>query len=496
MTRLDFECRFESDIVLHASSNTEGKIEKLDYIPGSNFLGMVAREYSSFGEGAFDLFHSGKVRFGDAHVVVDGKSTFHVPFSFQAPKGTKLKQAIVSQKLILHHFYDYNDSANRTTQIQQLRQGFINEDGTVANLEHNYAQKSAYNKKKRRSEDGTMFGYYALPAETLWRFSVKFDDMSSHVEKIIELLESSKRLGKSKSSQYGRVNIKHIKTVEDADGLQGIFESVDGYLYLYANSRLALTDANGINSYIPDLASFGFQDSDDVSIDWEKSQIRTGRYTPYVGARQNFDPERLVIGKGSVFAIKVKGKFDKLHLQNSIKKGIGLYLSEGHGEIIVNPPWLLGSGAIFANHNNTSMQPPMVTGSDNDLNSWLTQQREAKQQEAALLSDVLEFITLNNVAKKKSQWGKIRSLCSQSQDSNALYDNLFNEDTTKPIGLGFLRHGKALDKWKKSGKLITNLENKKNQCDENGMDYRKFVKLLSIFAPKQDDEREENNVES
>ena len=83
MKRLNFEVEFLSDIVLQGSSNSEGNVEALDFIPGSNFLGMVAGagNYENF-EKPFDIFHSGKVRFGDAHILNEGQTTYKMPLSF------------------------------------------------------------------------------------------------------------------------------------------------------------------------------------------------------------------------------------------------------------------------------------------------------------------------------------------------------------------------------------------------------------------------------
>lgn len=44
MRTINFKVTFLSDIVLNASSNTEGNIETLDYITGASFLGMVAKK--------------------------------------------------------------------------------------------------------------------------------------------------------------------------------------------------------------------------------------------------------------------------------------------------------------------------------------------------------------------------------------------------------------------------------------------------------------------
>ena len=83
--KLDFKVTFLSDIVLQSSSNTEGKIDNLDFISGSSFLGIVAKNYDSF-ENPFEVFHSGKVRFGEATPFSNNQSTYKVPFCFFTPK--------------------------------------------------------------------------------------------------------------------------------------------------------------------------------------------------------------------------------------------------------------------------------------------------------------------------------------------------------------------------------------------------------------------------
>ena len=85
MRTINFKVTFLSDIVLNASSNTEGNIETLDYITGASFLGMVAKNYDDF-ENPFDIFHSSKVRFGGATPLFENKPTYKAPFCFFAPK--------------------------------------------------------------------------------------------------------------------------------------------------------------------------------------------------------------------------------------------------------------------------------------------------------------------------------------------------------------------------------------------------------------------------
>jgi len=495
MIRLDFICTFQSDIVLHASSNTEGKIEKLDYIPGSNFLGMVARDYAGFGADAFDVFHSGEVCFGDGHIMAEGEPTYHVPFSFQAYKGESFEKARDANELFVHHFLkqtDFEAATAKGTQYKQQRVGFFTASGKYAKLEHSYKQKSAYDKHKRRSKDSTMFGYHALPSESRWAFSVTIGDhMEKHTGKIKELLLGKKRLGKSKSAEYGLVEIKENTqaTVDATDTMeaQTIPNITDKkYLYLYAKSRLVLTDENGINSYTPSKESLGFLGTDDIQIDWNKSQIRTSRYTPYVGARRNFDPERLVIDKGSVIVVDVSKGYDVTSFAQQIQKPIGLYISEGHGEVMVNPIWLLSKEVKFtdvcidASDDENDTTAPKY---ENDTNTWLASQRASKDTEAKLLSNVFAFINNkeNNVTDKKAQWGQIRSRCRQAKDSAVLYALLFEDDKA------FLTHGRALKKW--DSRLIENIKTKR---EELGDDYKQFMTLLSIYAPKEDDKKSSN----
>jgi len=488
MIRLNFICEFKSDIVLHSSSNTEGKVDRFDYIAGSNFLGMVAREYPSFGADAFDVFHSGAVRFGDGHILNNKKQTFHIPFSWFAPKGLSFQEAKDENELFNEYFltkekYDKFIADNK--QLKQQRAGFITYDGHLVKPKHNYRQKSAYDKKNRRSLDKSMFGYYALPKGTKWLFSVEMDS-DTYRDKIIDILKNSNRLGKSRSAEYGHIKISYLKEEIDNIKVESNPISIENkhYIFLYAYSRLALTNG-GINSYQFDLDSLKLDTS--AKIAWDKSHIRTSRYTPYVSARDNRDPERLIIDKGSVIAIEVDSSFDVSKYSQNISRGVGLYLSEGHGKVIVNPTFLITENPIFEdsvsslNIKNSSLEYGVI-------NSWLEKQQEDEEQNYELLKSVKKFIKDNTkyIKNKKAQWGQIRSMCNAFVDSDKLYDELFSEDIVNNHKKGFLLHGLAEKKWDK--KLIDAL---KAEYDET-KEYHSFIKLLSIYAPKVDDKGESN----
>jgi len=486
MIKLNFICKFKSDIVLHSSSNTEGKIDRFDYIAGSNFLGMVARYYTDFGIDAFEVFHSGAVRFGDGHIMKGDKETFHIPLSWFAPKGYRLEKAFDNKELFNKHFLtkdEYDNFIKDSKQLKQQRVGFITTNGELAKVKHNYRQKSAYDKNNRRSKDSQMFGYYSLPKGTKWAFSVEMDS-DKYKEKIIEILKSSKRLGKSRSAEYGRVKITYIgedSKNSTAQTIKSIKIDNKHYIFLYAKSRLALT-SKGINSYKFDIESLGLGNNKEEIV-WDKSQIRTSRYTPYVAIRDNRDPERLIIDKGSVIAIKVKSDFDMEAYSKKVERGLGLYLSEGHGKVVINPTFLTDKQPTFSKSKEESSQTSNATFKEGAIANWLKEQQKKESKNYELLKSVKEFMQQpkNNIKNKKSQWGQIRSLCSANITSQALYDALFSEEIVNNHKKGFLLHGKAKDKW--SSSLIEALKEKYKE----DIDYHAFIKLLSIYAPKEDD---------
>jgi hypothetical protein len=131
MRQRDFKVTFLSDIVLHGSSNSEGNIETLDFITGSSFLGMVAKNYDEFAKtfDTFDIFHSGKVRFGEATPYFENKTTYKVPFCFFAPKLDSDKKEVRN-----NHFIDYDNQAELDKQYKQIRSGYITSNFDYINL--------------------------------------------------------------------------------------------------------------------------------------------------------------------------------------------------------------------------------------------------------------------------------------------------------------------------------------------------------------------------
>lgn len=446
MKALVYQVEFLSDIVLPATSNTEGNIERLDFIPGSNFLGIVAQYYEKF-ENSFDIFHSGKVKFGDATLLKDGKPTYKMPLSYFHKKldGTTLYN---------HHLLN-TEEFQSLGQLKQKRSGYITSNNEWVEIEYSYSQKSAYDTSKRRSKEGAMFGYSAIKRGTRWQFVIRYDDTISQQDEdtLKESIVGTKGLGKSKSAQYGLVKISLEGEEESIEDIQA------NRLILYAKSRIALVDKEGNPTL--DL-KYLFDGLETKNIDYSKCQLKTSTFTPYNRARETKDYERVCINKGSVIVLQ---DIDK----DKIPHYVGAYQSEGFGELLVNPKFLLENR--FSLKEDTQKSDPkdygetIQTQSNNTTVQFLINRHNQKLEKLTILNEVDDFIKqyYETVYKniKPSQWGKIRSICTSGQ-------NNYKEEIRDYVSNG-------VKQWEQ--RQIDTLLNENHSLE--------FMKLLSIQMPKQ-----------
>jgi hypothetical protein len=365
---------------------------------------MVAKNYDKF-TSSFDIFHSGKVRFGDGHILKDGKLTYKMPLSIFKEK--------TDENILVNQLHTSLDTLK---QAQQLRNGYITKELDEVFVNYIYSQKSAYNKHTRTSEEGKMYGYKAIKKGSVWQFVVKVDEtISSEDEKfIIDTLKESKRLGKSKSAEYGEVEITGGEVLTSQNG-EAEASLPNGEVVLYCNSRLALVDEFGNPTY--DL-KYLFEG---IEVVYEKTQIRTSTFTPYNGKQQTKTYERVCINKGSVIVLKniIQTQLDQ------IQKGVGAFLSEGFGEIIINPNFLMKKEFPLKKECEDKKEKDKrqkITQKFEDTKvQFLANRHNANIDMLDIANEVAEFVnthkkpTFSNI--KPSQWGNIRSIASSDEDN-------------------------------------------------------------------------------
>ena len=456
MKTLQFECRLLTDVILRQSAATVGNGSTLDFIPGGNFLGIVAAHYDEFSpEDATTVFHSGRVRFGDAHPVAGDGSvrSLHVPASMFYPKTGR-----ASETLYIHHFYNRSDDKlndGGPQQLKQCRRGFYKFDkgvGTPAVIPTSYALKSAYDRDLRRSEDSKMYGYESLEKGTKFLFEVEVDD-DRLTEKISDLLRGIHRIGRSRTAQYGLVELreKAFRNVTGSDSAQ--------FITVYADGRLIFLDADGEPTFRPTAEDLGIEGGE---IDWERSQVRTFQYAPWNGKRMTRDADRTGIEKGSVFVIsggKVTGT-----------GYVGCYRNEGFGKVIYCPEFLESKGdngrAVYVLREPadaaTATKPDKTDLEGTPLLQFVAKASKREKAEEFIYSQVNEFVS--KYAGKfrgerfASQWGTIRTLAVQYPTYSEIVYQLFDKTRKKTHGkdnqtreepYAYLTHGVAAEQWKK-----------------------------------------------
>ena len=485
MKTLTFKCELLTDVILNQNAATEGNQQTLDFIPGNNFLGIAAGKlYIDCNEETKLLFHSGEVRFGDAHPASGDERTLRIPACMFHPKMQK-----VSESCYIHQGYD-RDKDSEKLQLKQCRTGFYLFD-TAKNTaqeiktEKTFAIKSAYDAAERRSRDGQMYGYQSLDKGQTFIFEVELTDKAeSHSDKIIEALEGKRRIGRSRTAQYGLVKIEKMEKHVDDCSTGKIQKSAKGYnIYtVYADGRLIFLDKKtGLPTFRPDAEDFGFKTGE---IDWKYSQIRTFQYAPWNFKRQARDTDRCGIEKGCVFVIKGAEQ------SPSHSCYVGSYKNEGFGRVIYNPDFI-----SFKSEENGKAICKIISANDSDKShdsEDISVEDKEKERRKIVFSEIenlkkesgnhlflylakekehdfyqsIVYKEVNDFAKRykskfsgerfASQWGTIRSIASLHKDKESI-----NKEITE-----YISHGVAEYQWNKKGRKNTLLDFIKNTQDE------------------------------
>lgn len=465
-----FSCTLQTDIVINASLATEGNMKTLDYIPGSNFMGIVAKSYGHLKAEniAFDIFHSGTVSFGDAHISTGGNYSYTIPFSLF---GDKLNKELTGEnaKIWVHHILEKNDIKTKNKELEKIqfkqhRSGYLNVAGQyIPKIEKKFALKSAQDRTARKSKDKAMFGFESIKKGQVFLFSVKFKNADFEKQVTKELI-GNQRIGKSRSAQYGQV---FIKALESAPNVFEHKPCLDKQLIIYAESNLCLFNEYGQSTFLPTPQHFGLKE-EEGEINWAASQIRTYSYSPWNAYRNTSDPQRDCILKGSVIVFEFKEKENARVPDN---KMIGAYQSEGLGRVLYNPD-LLKANPVSGlwNMKLTKYKPPENSSTPIEVTSplgkFLLNKKQWADDKLAIGVAVQEFLTNEDEHKKpykklfsnvsSSQWGGIRNLAIKADSMDDLRLKLFGKDETiKNDNPGFLMNGIAAENiWdKQKGKL-------------------------------------------
>lgn len=467
MSILKFRCTAETDLILNTKSASEGNNQTLDFIPGNCFLGIVANKlYEAHDDATFDIVHSAKVHFSDAHPTLSaepGSRALRIPASYYHPKGIDMKR-----ECIIHHIHDYSRD-EISVQMKQCRDGFFvfqNKEIREVKMEKSFVIKSAYDRECRRAQTNSLYGYEFLPSGTVFLFEVDMAD-DRYCEAIERCLVGRHQLGRSKTAQFGLVNIERMTTYHEPES-HGI---TPGLTTLYADGRLIFLDQYGIPTFQPTLRDLGLSAG---TIRWDLSQIRTFSYAPWNAKRQAFDTDRCGIEKGSVIVVE--------NAQGDIPRYIGSYSNEGFGKVIVNTDFLnakpnsngLIDYTFIQGSPNTDSQSSIIDdlGESNALIDYLNRRVVEKKSDETIFKSVQTFRKNNEKLFRKasfaSQWGTIRSIAMSN------HRNLKEEIER------YISHGVKSNDW--MGTPAKELTNFMEEMNKQGVLREALINLTSEMA--------------
>lgn len=479
MIRLKFQCDFITDIVLNAHTATEGTSKSLDYIPGSVFLGILAKHIykEQTQQDSYNIFHSNKVLFGDAHIAHNGKRTLKIPCSIFNKKGDSIEDELYIQSEI---HKDINEQMiSEGIQLKQVRKGFFEPESKYKiEINKHYSQKSAHDRETRSSKEGKMFGYESLEKGSSWIFYIDCED-ETYIDTITAKMQGEQTIGRSRSAQYGLVKISYLGKTETTPNIT----LTSGEHILYAESDIMFLNKYGQATFSPTEL---FKEVNSQAIVWDKSQIRTREYAPWNAKRQARDADRIVIEKGSVIYFNL----EKDTTISGIEKGIGYYCNEGLGKIIIDPEFLLdcdkSTGKLnykLYKHTQTTTNnyfTKEISDSDENIISWLEQRKVKEDIQNNIRSCVLTFVD-NNKSKYKgissSQWGGVRNIAFNAIDKKDLSNKLFEDADA------YLTHGEKSSLWEKNNRLnILKNEFIKDKGVGSNIDDQYFTEYIEKLA--------------
>ena len=459
------------DCVFSERSATEGEHETLTRIPGSALLGAAASVLypgmlaGNAPEQAYAAFHSGRLRFGDGlPEAAPGRPAWPVPLAWHQRKGEKVAHGTSGSETLdasrVFNFLHVQSIVQRDgegqAQPKQLRDAYVGEDGRWIRPRVHYRTKTAISSLTGRAESARLFGYSALARGQ--RFVAKLDADDGFdpalFNAVCEVLKGNILLGRSRSAEYGRARVE----VRDA-GAEGLARCDEGRtLTLWLLSDLAPCDAAGDASFALEPAALGLPDGS--RIDWERTFLRSRRYSPWNAARHGYDAERQVYTAGGVIRVELSANAEVAEIASHLSRGIGLHREAGLGAVWVNSALLaaadldttfsLGRGAT----RGATPTPTPVRRPAHPLLDWLATQpverRTAAESRARALA--ARYVSRIEAARKvygypdaardfhpsRAQWGGVLE-AARFNDAAALYAALFKHDgaVIKPTGKGW-----------------------------------------------------------
>ncbi|MBM4290420.1 MAG: hypothetical protein FJ138_02430 [Deltaproteobacteria bacterium] len=447
----------------------------LDFVPGANLLGLVARHYAEAqARGlSWDLFHSGRVRFGDARRYPQGERAPSVrsPLSLHAPKGVDKADAQAHTLNFTRFALDARtDVLGGGQQLELVRSELTpSGDAVSAPREQGYLLKTAINIQTQRADEGRLFGHSTLKEQLRFGFSVSISDgEGASVEELKRFVEEKlalrARVGRARSAEFGGVTLSRVEPTEarawegwsfgHGERQDALFE-LDGdelaCSYLLMSDACLLDPQTAQPTLSPAPEHLGLRSAEGFVVDNERTFLRATRWSPFNAHRARPDMERVALLAGGVITVRApRAAWGGLRWEDHtarLSRGLGAYTAEGLGEVCVGHPLLLGetplrdicaSGQAARGARDASLPAPPAAAPRGLVGAWVKQQvtellldEHAQKLAKTLVEKRFEGFISSEGTPSQTQWRAVerqaRELIHSELGQRLLSQRLFGD---------------------------------------------------------------------
>lgn len=322
------EIELTADVIISRNAATEGGHSCLDYIPGSALYGTLLGGLPKNSYSAPDLLAGNKLICGNAYPCHENSRSTPVPFSYHRAKTE-------DDALIDGLAFGRKTSADPST-CKQMRSGFVtlSAQATLVNSRKDYRMKTARDRNKFGSaKENALFGFESLSARQIFLAPVTAEDALLDASLPAKGETCRVRIGRSRSAEYSTALLRRIEAPEALPPSP----QTEGKLIVYCHSDLCLTDPHGQPTLDPQAGLTGEKQLLGGGAQYrpEQSFLRTRFYWPWNHFYNSPDRGRSVIEAGSVLV------FEGASVPGESIQHIGLFRSEGLGEIWLNPDFVV-----------------------------------------------------------------------------------------------------------------------------------------------------------
>ncbi len=315
----------------------------LDYIPGSAVSGALAcilYKNGKIDEKILDrVFQNNEAVFSNC-LPLDDKNGLHAVFP--APSCLHYEKGEKEDKA---DYINLVKTVPGKRQLKQVRSGYLDCHGHKYSVVRHSSTKTAIDPKTQAASESQLFtlnfiesgskfwGYVDMPEGTISKSDMEM------------FLNSTVRIGKCRSSEFGRVKLSLIPP-NDTETIEkfltgSVEERTDQTLYLWCLSDVEFIDLNTAQgTFVPQGSNLWLGTEYVITYNPSKSFIRTGRIRYFNRKRNGYDSEKCLIKRGSIICFDLKTPVPSEQLEKIARDGVGLSRHLGLGRVMVNPSWL------------------------------------------------------------------------------------------------------------------------------------------------------------